>query len=66
MLGAKAHALLSGRAAVTPEDVRRVALPVLRHRVLPNFAADADGVSAEQIVAAVVRHVPPPASGIRV
>jgi len=66
VLGAKAHALLSGRAAVTPEDVRRVAQPVLRHRVLPNFAADADGVTAEQIVAAVVRHVPVPESGIRV
>ena len=66
VLGAKAHALLSGRAAVTPDDVRRVAQPVLRHRVLPNFAADADGITAEQIVAAVVRHVPAPESGIRV
>jgi len=66
VLGAKAHALLSGRAAVTPDDVRRVAQPVLRHRVLPNFAADADGVTAEQIVAAVVRHVLAPESGIRV
>jgi MoxR-like ATPase len=66
VLGAKAHALLSGRAAVTPDDVRRVAQPVLRHRVLPNFAADADGISAEQIVAAVVRHVPAPESGIRI
>jgi len=66
VLGAKAHALLSGRAAVSPDDVRRVAMPVLRHRVLPNFAADADGVTAEQIVSAVVRHVPSPSSGIRV
>jgi MoxR-like ATPase len=66
VLGAKAHALLSGRSAVAPEDIRRVAQPVLRHRVLPNFAADADGVSAEQIVAAVIRHVPAPESGIRV
>ena len=66
VLGAKAHALLSGRSAVAPDDVRRVAQPVLRHRVLPNFAADADGISAEQIVAAVLRHVPAPESGIRV
>jgi MoxR-like ATPase len=66
VLGAKAHALLSGRAAVTPDDVRRVTQPVLRHRVLPNFAADADGVTAAQIVAAVIRHVPAPESGIRV
>jgi len=66
VLGAKAHALLSGRPAVSPDDIRRVAQPVLRHRVLPNFAADADGISAEQIVASVVRHVPAPESGIRV
>jgi len=66
VLGAKAHALLSGRPAVSPDDIRRVAQPVLRHRVLPNFAADADGISAEQIVASVIRHVPAPESGIRV
>jgi MoxR-like ATPase len=66
VLGAKAHALLSGRVAVTPDDVRRVAQPVLRHRVLPNFAADADGITAEQIVTAVVRQVPIPESGIRI
>ena len=42
MLGAKAHALLAGRLAVSPNDIKRVALPVLRHRVLPNFAAEAE------------------------
>ena len=45
ILGAKAHALLAGRFAVAPDDIQRVALPVLRHRVLPNFAAEAEGVS---------------------
>ncbi len=65
ILGAKAHALLDGRLAVTPEDIRRVALPVLRHRVLPNFAADAEGVSAERLIAEVLETVTPPASGIR-
>ena len=43
ILGAKAHALLAGRLAVSPNDIKRVALPVLRHRVLPNFAAEAEG-----------------------
>ena len=66
MLGAKAHALLAGRFAVTPEDVRRVAAPVLRHRVLPTFAAEADGVDVEQIVAAVVEGVGGPRSGVGV
>jgi MoxR-like ATPase len=60
ILGAKAHALLDGRNAVAPDDIRRVALPVLRHRVLPNFAADAEGISAEQLVDAVVQSVVSP------
>jgi MoxR-like ATPase len=66
VLGAKAHALLAGRFAVTPEDVRRVAAPVLRHRVLPTFAAEAEGVEVEQIVAAVVDGVGEPRSGVKV
>ncbi len=64
ILGAKAAALLAGRAAVSPSDVRRVALPVLRHRILPNFAAEADGVSAEPIVEALLQHVAAPASAL--
>ena len=50
ILGAKAHALLAGRFAVAPEDIKRVAHPVLRHRVLPNFAAEAEGITAEQVI----------------
>ncbi|MFL5578028.1 MAG: AAA family ATPase [Gemmatimonadaceae bacterium] len=65
ILGAKAHALLAGRAAVAPEDVRRVALPVLRHRVLLNFAAEAEGISTERVVEEVLARVAPPQSGVR-
>jgi MoxR-like ATPase len=54
VLGAKAHALLAGRYAVTPEDVRRVAAPVLRHRVLPTFAAEAEGIDGGAGGAAVL------------
>ena len=50
VLGAKARALLEGRSVASPDDVRAVALPVLRHRVLLNFQAEADGVDADQIV----------------
>jgi MoxR-like ATPase len=64
ILGGKAHALLAGRAAVSPADIRRVALPVLRHRVLPNFAAEAEGVTAEQIVEDLLARVEPPKSGV--
>jgi MoxR-like ATPase len=65
ILGAKAHALLDGRSAVAPDDIRRVALPVLRHRVLPNFAADAEGVTAERLVDAVVQSVASPERAAR-
>ena len=60
ILGAKASALLGGRAAVSPTDIQRVAMPVLRHRILPNFAAEADGVSAEPIIEALLAHVSVP------
>jgi len=64
ILGAKAHALLDGRFAVAPEDIRRVALPVLRHRVLPNFAAEAEGIGAERLIDEILQRVPPPRSDI--
>jgi MoxR-like ATPase len=65
ILGAKAHALLKGRYAVSPDDIRRVVHPVLRHRVVVNFAAEAEGVTTEHIVDALLSHVPAPSSGLR-
>ncbi|HTD68702.1 MAG TPA: MoxR family ATPase [Candidatus Limnocylindria bacterium] len=50
VLGAKARALLQGRAHVTPEDIRTLAVPVLRHRILVNYRAEAEGVNVENIV----------------
>ena len=50
ILGAKTRALLAGRYTPDIDDVRAVAVPVLRHRIIPNFNAEADGVSAIQIV----------------
>ena len=60
ILGAKTAALLAGRHAVAPEDIRRVARPVLRHRVLPNFAAEAEGIDSERIVEDLIARVPEP------
>ncbi len=50
VLGAKARALLQGRAHVTPDDIRALAVPVLRHRILVNYRAEAEGVTVENIV----------------
>ena len=64
ILGAKAHALLAGRVAVSPSDVQRVALPVLRHRVLPNYAAEADGIASDAIVNELMVRVEPPRGAV--
>jgi len=65
ILCAKAHALLSGRYAVTLADIRRVSHPALRHRLLLNFQAEADGVSTDDIVTRIFEAVPEPESPIR-
>jgi MoxR-like ATPase len=59
LLGAKALALLEGRSVVALEDVRSVALPVLRHRILVNFQGEADGIDADQIVSRLLDAVHP-------
>ena len=64
VLGAKAAALLDGRFAVSPADIERVVYPVLRHRVLTNFAAQAEGVSVERVIADLLEHVHAPRSNI--
>ena len=56
LLGAKARALLDGRVVADLSDIDAVALPVLRHRVLVNFQAEADGVDADAIVRRVLAH----------
>ncbi|HAM72555.1 MAG TPA: AAA family ATPase [Verrucomicrobiales bacterium] len=57
VLGAKARALLQGRPHVSDADVRELALPVLRHRILLNYRAEADGVSVDQVIARLVESV---------
>jgi MoxR-like ATPase len=59
LLGAKARALLDGRSVVAHEDIRAVALPVLRHRLLLNFQAEAEGVDTDQIVTRLLEAVHP-------
>jgi MoxR-like ATPase len=50
VLAAKAHAILQGRHHVSADDVAAVAPPVLRHRLIPNFAAQSEGITADEIV----------------
>ena len=50
ILAGKAHALMEGRTHVIPEDIQAVALPVLRHRLLTNFNAEADAVTTDDLV----------------
>ena len=54
VMAAKAHALLSGRTAPTVEDVKAVAIPILRHRVVVNHRAVGDGVTSEDVVQKMV------------
>jgi MoxR-like ATPase len=65
ILGAKARALLAGRFHATPDDVRRVAAPVLRHRILVNFHAEAEGVDADRVIARLLDTIQPPRSGLQ-
>jgi MoxR-like ATPase len=64
VLGGKARALTKGRYHVSFEDIRALAHPVLRHRVLTNFHAQSEGVTADAIVDRLLEAVPAPRSGM--
>src|SRR4051812_3098599 len=55
---AKCYAALNGRINVSCEDVRHLALPVLRHRLLPSFTAEAEGISADAIIRKLLEAIP--------
>jgi MoxR-like ATPase len=63
ILGAKARAILHGRYAVTAEDIRTMAYPVLRHRIFTNFNADAEGVDVDQVIEKILQTIPEPTYG---
>jgi len=65
VLGAKARAVLDGRLNVGIDDVKRVAKPVLRHRLFTNFNADAEGIGPDQVVEKLLQTVPDHASSER-
>lgn len=59
-LSAKAHAFIKGRNYVTPEDVRAMALPVLRHRIGLSYEAEAEGYTPDQVVIEIINGIPLP------
>src|SRR6187455_1308488 len=64
VLGAKARAITSGRYHVNFEDIRSIAHPVLRHRVLTNFHAQSEGITSDTLIDRLLEAVPVPRSGM--
>jgi MoxR-like ATPase len=64
ILGGKARALMQGRHHVSVKDIQALAKPILRHRVIPNFYAEAEGVSSDHIIEQLLDAISPPASGL--
>ena len=64
ILGGKARALMQGRYHVSFDDIRALAKPVLRHRVLKNFHAESERVTSDQVIEELLRAVPVPRSGM--
>jgi MoxR-like ATPase len=58
--GGKAMAAMAGRPSVTLDDIRKVAIPVLRHRISTNFQAQAEGMSSDDLVTRLIEEVPEP------
>ncbi|MEZ6139132.1 MAG: MoxR family ATPase [Zavarzinella sp.] len=63
ILAGKARALLHGRTYVSTDDIKKVALPVLRHRILTNFNAEADGITSDNIVEKLLQAIPTSSGG---
>jgi len=59
--GGKAMAAMDGRFSIAVEDIRKVALPVLRHRVNTNFQAQAEGMNSETVIEKLLQEIPEPA-----
>ena len=61
MTAGKIYALLDGRFNVSVDDIRAVALPSLRHRIILNFEGEAEGITTEAVVRTILDSVAPPA-----
>ncbi len=59
-IGSKAEALMNAKAFVTPQDIKKIAKDVLRHRIILNYEGQAEGISADQIIEEILARVPVP------
>ncbi len=64
IIGAKAHAILQGRFYVTVQDVRAIAHPVLRHRIVTNFSAEAEGITSDKVIDKLLEVIPAKETGL--
>jgi MoxR-like ATPase len=58
LLGGKARALLHGRSYVSTEDISALASPVMRHRIVTNFSAESEGISADKVIQRLIQETP--------
>ena len=58
LLGGKARSILEGRFFVSTDDIRAVAHPVLRHRVITNFNAESSGITSDHVIDQLLEHTP--------
>lgn len=58
LLGGKVRALLNGRCHVSTEDIQALASPVLRHRIVTNFSAESEGITADQVIDRIIEETP--------
>ena len=65
VLAGKARAIMQGRYNVSCEDIRAMAAPVMRHRILLNFQAESEKIDTDQIIKRLVEYVPEPKSGLK-
>ena len=66
ILAAKAHAVLQGQHHVSADDVAAVAAPILRHRLILNFAAQSEGVTVEDVIKRLLKAVPKKRGGVMI
>jgi MoxR-like ATPase len=64
ILAGKARALMLGRYHVSIDDIRALAGPVLRHRIIPNFYAESERITADNLIERLLEAVPVPRSGL--